>query len=339
MICFHFSGFRFVRLWKVFAWLLLLLVAVPGLAQTCKEGSELDPAARSAIESTATLFQSMSVRGDVAGLRASSIPALAGNFSGIEQAVFDNKEGLSGPATIRKIYLLDAPGTATIERAEFFCGVFGANGNTPNSAGFVLPNLPPGRYAVAILDINGPKGPYVLSEVLQQLGDAWKLAGYYAKPTQVGGHDSDWFAQKAREFKQKGQMHNAWFYLIEARELAAPVPFMSTLKLDRLYEEAEGVRPVDLPTDSPVNANFNTRTYKLLSAFPVVVSEQFDLVVKYQASDISNTAQTFQDNTALMKAMVLKFPELRDGFSAIVARAVAPDGKDYGTLLAMKDIK
>jgi hypothetical protein len=63
------------------------------------------------------------------------------------------------------------------------------------------------------------------------------------------------------------------------------------------------------------------------------------LVVKYQSSDISNTAQTFQDNTALMKALVARYPEFRDGFSAIVVRAVAPNGQDYGTLLAMKDIK
>jgi hypothetical protein len=40
-----------------------------------------------------------------------------------------------------------------------------------------------------------------------------------------------------------------------------------------------------------------------------------------------------------MKTLVVKYPELRDGFSAIVVRAVAPNGQDYGTLLAMKDIK
>ena len=123
----------------------------------------------------------MSVSGDVAGMRAASIPSLAASFGGIEQAVLDNKDGLTGPAVIRKTYLLELPGTAPVARAEFFCGVFGANGNTANSAGFVLPNLAPGRYAVVMIDINGPKGPYMLSEILQQMGGAWKLAGYYAK--------------------------------------------------------------------------------------------------------------------------------------------------------------
>ena len=64
-----------------------------------------------------------------------------------------------------------------------------------------------------------------------------------------------------------------------------------------------------------------------------------DLVVRYQASDIANTNQTYQINVTLMKALVSKFPELREGFAAVVARAVDPSGRDYGTLLVMKDIK
>ncbi len=337
MNCFSLN-FLQPRLRWLMAWL-LLVAAVPLVAETCKEAEEIDPATRSAIESTAKSFLGMSGSGDVAGLRAASIPSLAASFGGVEQAVSDNKDGLAGPAVIRKTYLLEVSGTAPVARAEFYCGVFGVNGNTPSSAGFVLPNLAPGRYAVVIIDINGPKGPYMLSEILQQLGGAWKLAGYYAKPGQVAGHDADWYARKAREFKQKGQVHNAWFYFLEARDLAAPVPFMSTLKLDKLYDEAEQVRPGDMPTDGQVTTTLGTRTVKLLAAFPIVVNDQVALVVRYQSSDISNTAQTFLDNTALMQALVVRYPELRDGFSAIVVRAVAPDGQDYGTLLAMKDIK
>ena len=45
-------------------------------------------------------------------------------------------------------------------------------------------------------------------------------------------------------------------------------------------------------------------------------------MVKYQAADVSNTAETFQDNTAVMKALVAKYPEFRDAFDGVVARAV-----------------
>ena len=40
-----------------------------------------------------------------------------------------------------------------------------------------------------------------------------------------------------------------------------------------------------------------------------------------------------------MKALLAKYPELRIAFAAMVARAVDPSGRDYGTMLAMKEIK
>ena len=44
------------------------------------------------------------------------------------------------------------------------------------------------------------------------------------------------------------------------------------------------------------------------------VGSDLDLVVRYQAADVSNTVQTFQVNTAVIKALVAKFPEFRDAF-------------------------
>jgi hypothetical protein len=40
-----------------------------------------------------------------------------------------------------------------------------------------------------------------------------------------------------------------------------------------------------------------------------------------------------------MRASLTKWPELREGFQTIVARAVAPAGNDYGSMMAMKDVK
>ena len=40
-----------------------------------------------------------------------------------------------------------------------------------------------------------------------------------------------------------------------------------------------------------------------------------------------------------MKAVVAKYPELRDAFAGIVVRAVELSGRDYGSMLPMKDIK
>jgi hypothetical protein len=41
----------------------------------------------------------------------------------------------------------------------------------------------------------------------------------------------------------------------------------------------------------------------------------------------------------VMKALIAKYPELRDAFTGVVARAVEPSGRDYGSLMPMKDIK
>ncbi len=209
-----------------------------------------------------------------------------------------------------------------------------------NSAAFYLDNLPPGKYAVVLIDANSAKGRTMFSEVLQQTGNDWKLGGLYIKSAQVAGHDSDWFVAQARQFKAKGQMHNAWFYYLEARSLISPLPFMSTLATDKLYDESQPLQPSDLPASGKTASLASpTSTYKLTAVFPEVVGNDLDLIVRYESANVSNTNVAYQDNVNVMKALVTRFPEVRDAFAAVVARAVDTSGRDYGTLLAMKDIK
>jgi hypothetical protein len=106
-----------------------------------------------------------------------------------------------------------------------------------------------------------------------------------------------------------------------------------------MADEMQSVQPADLPVGKTVDLPVGTATYKLISIFPQPVGNDLDLIVKYQAPDISNSNQTYQGNVAVIKAIATKYPEVRDAFAAIVARAVDPAGRDYGTLLAMKDIK
>ena len=297
----------------------------------------MDEAIRTALVATGKRFYDMAARGDAGSLRQSAITSLATNFSGIESAVKENQANLAATqAAPRPPFLLKAEGTEPIPRAEFLCGVFGAQGQTRDSAVFVIPNLPPGNYGIVTLDAVSTKGAYTVSFVLQQQAGEWKLGGFYVRLTQLAGHDGNWFADRAREFKAKGQNHNAWFYYGEARELLVPVPFMATATTDKLYDEMQTVKPADLP---PVDLTAGAKTYKLTDLFPVPVAQDFDLVVKYQSADISDSGRTFQDNAAVMKALVAKYPEFRDAFAGIVVRAVEPSGRDYGSMLPMKDIK
>jgi hypothetical protein len=322
---------------------LLVIVSLPffllslARAEECRMGSDLDPATKSALESTAQRYYQMAASGNASALQQSSIPSVASNFGGIQSALQEHKDDFGSSAKVRGIYELNAPGTAPLARAEFFCGIF----NSPDRVAFVIPNLPPGSYAVAILDAQGGKTPLALSFVLQQDSGQWKLAGFYARPSSIAGHDANWYLAQARAFKAKGQNHNAWLYYLAAWDLSAPVPFMSTAALDKIGEEAQPVRPPDMPNpEQPLQlASAGGKTYKVTQLFAVPVTDGLGLVMKYQVPDISNSTQTFQDNMAVMKDLLAKYPELRDGFTSIVARAVAPSGQDYGTLLAMKDVK
>jgi hypothetical protein len=283
----------------------------------------------------------MVAKGDASSLRQNSIPSLASDFSGIEGTIKANQPNLTGSqGTIKSIFLLDATGPAPIPNAVFYCGVFGRNGQTANSAEFFLNNLPPAKYAVALLDGNSSAGHTMFFEILQETGTDWKLAGLYIKPAQVAGHDSNWFLTRAREYKTKGQMHNAWFYYEEALSLISPVSFMSTLATDKLADEAETVQPTDVPVaGKTADLATGAVTYKLTEMYREPVGNDLDLIVKYQSANVANTNQAYQDNVAVMKAVLQKWPELRDAFAGIVARGVDATGRDYGTLLAMKDIK
>ena len=325
-------------------WLLILGSFVHGSsvhAQTCQSAADMDATVRTALENTAKRYFEMSAHGDLGALKQNSIPSVAANFAGIEAAVKENQANFKdAQATVRPPFFLTADGAEPLARAEFLCGVFGKSGQTTDSAVFVLNDLPPGKYAVTILDVNASPDTKTLTFVLQQVGADWKLAGFYARSSQAGGHDAAWFTQRARDFKTKSQSHNAWLYYREAIALSAPVDFMSTLATDKLYDEAHATQPADVPANGyTVDLSASGKAYHLTELFPLAVGSDLDVVVKYQAADVSDTAHTFQENMALIKALVAKFPEFRDAFTGAVARAVEPSGHDYGSLMAMKDIK
>ena len=319
----------------------LLLSVLPVLTQTCMSAADMEPSTRTALETAAKRFFDMSVRGDAAALKQNSIPSLAANFAGVESALKDNQPSLSGAgASVRPPFLLNAEGSGPLAHVEFLCGVFGPSGQTSQSAVFVLSDLPAGKYAVTILDVSGGKKPLTLTLVLEQIGGEWKLAGYYARSQQTGGHDFAWFAQQARDFKAKSQRHNAWLYYRQAIALASPVDFMSTQVTDKLYDEVQSVQPADMPTNgNAVDLSAGGKTYRWTAIFSLAVGDDLDVVVKYSAADISNTQKTFEENMQVIRALVAKFPELKTAFAGVVARAVAPSGEDYGSLLPMKEIK
>ena len=307
--------------------------------ETCNTVQDMDAATRAAVEGVVQQFFSQASSGNVAAMQQNAIPPVASSFQGIATAVQRDKDKIAGGrAQIRNEWLLDAPGTQTYEHAEFFCGTF----NSPQHTSFEIPNLPPGNYAVAIVDVNGSKQPFTITYVLQQQGGQWKLAGYQAKPRQVGSHDGLWYWVQARDLKKQGNQHTSFFYYTVAADLLAPVPFMSTPQLEALYQEEQANIPKDLPQNpqQPVPLTMNGLTYNIVQAFVVPNDKQgLDLVYKYSSPDISDQVKTFQQNMAFIKALAQQYPEYKKVFTSIVARAVAPNGQDFGTQLPVSEIK
>jgi len=310
-------------------------------AQSCQTLGDLDDATRSAITSVAQRYFDMAAKGDSGSLRQNAIPSIASDFSRIEAAIKDHAKDLGdAKATVKNVFLLTVEGTGPLEHGEFYCGVFGKNGQTANSAVFNLDGLQPGKYAVVLLDAANAKGQSNFSLILEKEGNDWKLGGLYISQGAVGERDVDWYSNQARGYKKNGQLHNAWFYFVEARELATPLSFMATAATDKLYDEMQGAVPADVPASGkPVDLAAGGTTYKLTALFPQAVGDDLDLVVTYQVADASNTNQAYQSNVAVIGALVAKFPEIRGAFGGIVARAGDANGHDYGTLMAMKEIK
>jgi hypothetical protein len=319
-----------------------LLWALPAGAQTCQTGAEMPAATRSALERTAQQYFAYSAAGDYAALLAASIPRVAREFGAIADAVGQHQEAFRGArAVVRASYLLEAEGTAPLEEARFYCGIW----NSPERTAFFLPGLAPGRYGLVILDV-AAQPAHTLSLVLQEeavqeeaAGGRWRLAGYYVRSSRMAGHDAGWYWERAREFAQRGQRHNAWFYYLMVREMLAPVPFMSTRELDRLYDESEQVLPAELPYQRPLELAVKGETRRITAMFPAEDEGDLLLVVRWEAADVSDARRAHEENLAVLGALVERYPQYREAFAGVVARATEPGGRDYGSLVAMKDLK
>ena len=283
----------------------------------------------------------MAVRGDTTSLQQNAIPSVRIEFCRDRgRTIKENHANLAGAQPTPRPWALQAPGTEKIERAEFLCGVFGAHGQTTNSAVFVIPNLPPGNYAVATFDV--ASGKNALNIVVRTAANRKRLEGRRFLLKSFADRLPRWklvCRAGARIQSQRAQSKCVAVLHAGARS-ASPVPFMSTAATDKLYDEMQAVQPIDLPVGgNTVDVAVGAKACKLINTYPVAFNDEINLVVKYQAGDVSNTAQTYQDNIALIKAIVAKYPEFREAFAGIVARAVEPSGKDYGSLMAMKEIK
>ena len=321
---------------------ILVALMLDARAESCQLAPEMDANMKQQLRTAAVQYFGYVAADNVQAVAQNSIPDIANNTQGLTQLLQANAKDLAGAsAEPRSTFFLDATGgDQVLQNAQFYCGVFNPSNDT--KIGFSLNNLPAGKYGLVILDVKNSLKPYFYSFLLKQEPNAWKIAALFPRNRTIAGHDAQWYWSQARNYKAQGKTHNAWFYYLIAREIASPLPFIGTTKLDSFYDEVNKSEPTDLPEKSPVTLTGpNGKQFQVTSIFVVPDDKQpiLNLVMKYNTADISDTAKTFIDNKDAMKALLTKYPELREPFQNLVARAVAPSGQDFGSMLPMKDIQ
>jgi len=303
------------------------LITVAGWAQGCQMASDVDQATKTSLDNADAQYLGNLASGNTAALASVATP----EFGAITNVANEAKGNLAGATgKVRWYFILDNTQTKPGERADFYCGIF----NSPDRISFSFPQLPPAKFGVVVQDTTGGKMPYMVTWILQNSNSQWRIAGLIPKAATIAGKTGLDFWKEARAAKTAGKQHTAYFDYIMADFLLRPTSLMSTPNLDKLADEMQAAAPNDLPLNGPITLQAaNGKGYQVTQVFPTPVEDKLDLVVKYSVPDVSNTPQVFQDNTAVIKSVVTKWPELRDNFNAIVARATAPNGQDYGTLL------
>jgi hypothetical protein len=324
---------------RIFLFTLILLVAsISAWSQTCQNRDEIPEQTRTAIENAAQQTVQQAIHGDVNSLRANIAPSQQSSFNGIAATLNDNKAALEGARPqLRSSFLLDTGATPSPD-GRFYCGVFGATGMAANGAEFDLPGLSAGKYAVVIEDLVGNKGPYSLTTIFQDVS-GWKVAGLYIYPQSAVGHDGIWYLQQARDYKNKGQNHNAWFYYVESWELMAPVRFMETTLLGNIIKESNSALPKDVPSGGKsVSYSANGKTYNITDMSVFLTEKSLDLSIKYSVPSTADFAATAADARNLANAYVSQYPELKDAFNNVWAHAIDPNGGDVPGVVVLKPV-
>jgi hypothetical protein len=317
-----------------------LILAVPAHALTCTTQSQMDEAERNALRGAAMAVAGNVQVGNAEAVKAQTISAVASQFEGIAGSIQGVSPSIQhATLTVDALYQLDATDLKAPQDAQFFCGL-------PASSLTVeinIPNLPPGKYALAVVHATGVKNPQALSMVLSNdpAGSSiWKVAGFFVRPMTMGGQDGLWFWKQARDYAAKKQDWNAYFYYQTAEFLLDPVDFLISPNLQKLQREAEQTRPAGLPDAQPMHLTSNGQSFAITNLHTGELSNQLDLVVTYQATANQDPVAARAQVTAVMRALLATHPELESAFHGLWVYASTPGNQHpFALELPMKEIE
>ena len=313
--------------------------AVSANASTCSTQSQMTPQQRDGLTGEARTMAAIVQSGDVSGLRAKTLPAIAADFDGIASSITSLKPLVqNAKITVDNLYLLDASKDAPgAERTQFFCG-------SPIVV-LTFNSLPPGTYALAILHATGVEKPHQISIILAGApGNQWQLAGFYAKPMIEADHDGVWYWASARKYAQMKENWSAWLYYRLAEDLLSPVAFLSSPNLQKLQQETEQVHPSDFPGDkTQVSLNVQGSSFSLSAIDTTTQFGGLDLEVHYipdaaQIARLRTPTEARKQVTDVMTALLAQHPGLRNAFHGMWVHADQGNGSLFALELPMEQI-
>ncbi len=306
-------------------------------AASCTTQGQMTPSERNDLAASARILLTRVQNGDVDGLKAQTLPAVAADFSGIASSV-QALHPLIQRATVTVDDLYDHDASANQAGApstEFFCG----------SPVVVLnfSGLPPGKYALAGLHATGVEQPQQVSLILARSGSQWLLAGFFAKPMIEAGHDGLWYWVSARRLKQMNGRWAAWIYFRMAANLLDPLDNLSSPNLQKLQRETDEAKPADFPSGQPVTVNSTAGPFQVTAVDTSTDFGGLDLDVHYipnpaQAAQLSNPPSARRQVLEIMSALLAAHPELHQAFHGIWVHADQGNASLFALELPMDQI-
>jgi len=346
---------------RLFVLAIGLLACARGEGEVCTTQSQMKPADRDGLENAARTLALEVQRDDVAGLRQQSVPEFARDYTAMTSLVASTSARIAAaPLAVEQIYLLDATNLKTLadgtnQDAQFFCSL----NNSIAEATFLIPALPPGRYAFAQVLAQGAKAPWGLSFLLRQdTAGAWSLAGFYPKALIAAGHDGLWYWTQAREQVKAKRLWAGYLFYQEAQTLLQPVGFVGSTHLDKLRKEATDAAPPALSTgigpEMPLVVRGQNAAEFRFTNFTTDDSLGGDklYVVVHLAPDPPPDAPAAgakpapappavspkDRNSSAMTALLAAYPELRANFGGVWVFADAPGKNPFVTEQSMAEI-
>jgi hypothetical protein len=341
---------RLLRTGPRLTFVALALLAFPiARAEVCTTQSGMSDADRTALVTAGLSLATKIQANDAPGLRAATVAEVAKDFGGIQSLVGTTAPKLAGQAlAVDQVYLLDATtlkknADGTDADAQFFCSL---NRSTAE-VDFLIPGLPAGRYAFAMVDSTPAAGrsPWRLSLLLRQDKGQWLLAGFYPKPLTAAGHDGLWYWNAARDLSKQKQPWNAWLYYQTAQMLLRPADFVLSTHLDKLKTETAAAAPPALSegvsNDAPLvikGADGTEYHFTSLGVDDSLGQSSVDIVAHLSAPPLPDPAAARKRNNDAMVALLTAYPELRKPFHGVWIFAEAAGQNAFTTEESMAEI-